>query len=307
MQFKIHILSSGTGSPTKIHNQTAQFLILRNHYFLLDCGEATQFQLVRNKLPYMRISHIFISHLHADHYTGLIGLINTFNLNHRTADLHVYAPQGMQEIIDVQMKWSNLVLNYPLHVHQTTNDEPVQIMENTDLTVNTIPLDHRLPTTGFLFTEKVLQRNIAKQKGIEIPIQAYNELKNRRDFKDADGTVYKWEELTKEASPPRSYAFITDTFYMPSIVPLIKNVDVLYHEATFGKDMKEHCEIGKHSSNIEAAMIAKEAEVDKLLIGHFSNRYNDFKDLLAEAREIFPNTELAIEGASFEILFKNKK
>jgi ribonuclease Z len=304
MEFKIHILSSGTGSPTKIHNQTAQFLILRNNYFLLDCGEATQFQLVRKKLPYMRISHIFISHLHADHYTGLIGLINTFNLNHRTTDLHVYAPEGMQEILEVQFKWSNLVLNYPLHIHQITDDLPTLIMENEELTVTTIPLDHRLPTTGFLFREKVLQRNMLKHPGIEIPIAAYAELKNRKDFKDADGTVYKWEELTKEASPPRSYAFVTDTFYMPSIVSIIKNVDVLYHEATFGKDMKEHCEIGKHSSNIEAAMIAKKAEADKLLIGHFSNRYLDFQPLLDEAREIFPNTELAIEGASFEIAFK---
>lgn len=307
MQFKIHILSSGTGSPTKIHNQTSQLLIIRNNYFLLDCGEATQFQLVRKKLPYMRISHIFISHLHADHYTGLIGLINTFNLNHRTADLHIYAPEGMQEIIEVQMKWSGLVLNYPLHIHLTTIDEPKLIMENEDLTVTTIPLDHRLPTTGFLFRERILPRNMLKHKDIEIPILAYNELKHRRDFTDTDGTIYKWEELTKEASPPRSYAFITDTFYKPSIIPLIKEVDVIYHEATFGKNMKEHCEIGKHSSNIEAAMIAKEADVHQLLIGHFSNRYLDFQPLLDEAREIFPNTELAIEGSSFEILFKTRK
>lgn len=307
MQFKIHILSSGTGSPTKIHNQTSQLLIIRNNYFLLDCGEATQFQLVRNKLPYMRITDIFISHLHADHYTGLIGLINTFNLNHRTADLHIYAPEGMKEIIEVQMKWSNLALNYILHFHLIINDEPKLIMENEDLTVSIIPLDHRLPTTGFLFRERILPRNMVKHKDIEIPIQAYIELKNRRDFTDTDGTIYKWEELTKEASPPRSYAFITDTFYMPSIVPLIKGVDVLYHEATFGKDMKEHCEIGKHSSNIEAAMIARDAEVHQLLIGHFSNRYPDFQQLLDEAREIFPNTELAIEGTSFDILFKSRK
>lgn len=307
MLFKIHILSSGTGSPTKIHNQTSQFLIIRNNYFLLDCGEGTQFQLVKNKLPYMRISHIFISHLHADHYTGLIGLINTFNLNHRTADLYIYAPEGMQEIIEVQMKWSNLVLNYPLHFYQTSTDEPRLIMENEDLTVNSIPLTHRLPTTGFLFSERKLPRNIAKHKNIEIPIPAYNVLKSQQNFTDEDGTVYKWEELTKEAAPPRSYAFITDTFYMPSIVPIIKGVTVLYHEATFGKDMKDHCEIGKHSSNIEAATIANEAGVDLLLIGHFSNRYLDIKPLLEEAREIFPNTELAVEGKSFEILFKPVK
>ena len=307
MQFKIHILSSGTGSPTKIHNQTSQLLIIRNNYFLLDCGEATQFQLVRNKLPYMRISHIFISHLHADHYTGLIGLINTFNLNHRIAELHVFAPEGMQEIIDVQMKWSGLELNYPLHIHQTTNENPELIMENEVLTVSTIPLDHRLPTTGFLFREKILPRNMLKHKDIEIPILAYNELKNRRDYIDPDGTIFKWEELTKEASPPRAYAFITDTFYKPSIVPLIKGTDVIYHEATFGKNMEEHCEIGRHSSNIEAAMIARDAQAHQLLIGHFSNRYLDFQPLLEEAREIFPNTELAIEGASFEILFKPRK
>ena len=304
MIFKIHILSSGTGSPTKIHNQTSQLLIIRNNYFLLDCGEATQFQLVRYKVPYMRISHIFISHLHADHYTGLIGLINTFNLNHRTADLHIYAPEGMQEIIEVQMKYSNLVLSYPLHFHQTVTDKSIMIMENEDLTVSTIPLDHRLPTTGFLFRERILPRNMLKHKDVEIPIPAYNDLKNRKNFIDTDGTIYSWEELTKEAAPPRSYAFVTDTFYMPSIVPLIQGADVLYHEATFGKDMNEHCEIGKHSSNIDAATIAKEADVDKLLIGHFSNRYLDFQPLLDEAREIFPNTELAVEGANFEISFK---
>jgi ribonuclease Z len=304
MLFKIHILSSGTGSPTKVHNQTSQLLIVRNNYLLLDCGESTQFQLVMNKLPYMRIAHIFISHLHADHYTGLIGLINTYNLNHRTTDLHIYAPEGMKEIIEVQMKYSKLELNYPLHFHLTTNDEVKQIMENDDLTVTSIPLDHRLPTTGFLIREKILPRNIIKSKAKEIPMVAYSELKSRRDYIAEDGTFFKWEEYTKEASPPRSFAFISDTFYMPSIIPIIKGVDVLYHEATFGKNMKEHCEIGKHSSNIEAAMIAKEAEVDKLLIGHFSNRYLDFKPLLAEAREIFPNTDLGIEGVSFEILLK---
>jgi ribonuclease Z len=307
MQFKIHILSSGTGSPTKVHNQTSQLLIIRNNYFLLDCGEATQFQLVKNKLPYMRISHIFISHLHADHYTGLIGLVNTFNLNRRKTDLHVYAPEGMQEIIEVQMKYSGLELNYSLHFHINNNAEPMEILDFEELTVSTIPLDHRIPTTGFLFREKILPRNMIKHKGIEIPVKVYAELKNRRDFTDEDGTIYKWEELTKEGSPPRSYAFITDTFFIPSIVPLIKGVDVIYHEATFGKNMKEHCEIGRHSSNIEAALIAKEAEANMLLIGHFSNRYLDFQPLLDEAREIFPNTELAIEGTSFDILFKTRK
>ena len=165
----------------------------------------------------------------------------------------------------------SLELNYPLHIHQITNTTPKLIFENEDLTVSTIPLYYCLPTTGFLFKERILPRNMVRHKDIEIPILAYNELKNRRDYKDTDGTIYKWEELTKEASPPRSYAFITDTFYKPSIEPLIKGVDVIYHEATFGKNMKDHCEIGRHSSNIEAAMIARDAETHQLLIGHFSN------------------------------------
>jgi ribonuclease Z len=301
MRFEIHILSSGTGSPTVIHNQTSQLLIVGRYHFLIDCGEATQFQLVKYGYSYMKVSHIFISHLHADHYTGLIGLLNTYNLNHRTAGLHIFAPEGMEEIIQVQLRLSAVSLRYPLHFHLTNTDEESQLLELKELSVTTFPLKHRLPVTAFVFREKERPPGIRKEMASALSPEACQAFKKKQDFRDEQGSLMKWADYTQPAPSPRSYAFVTDTVYLPEIASLLKNIDILYHEATFGDDMAEHAAEAAHSTTTEAALLAKAAGVKKLLIGHFSNRYTDLQPLLFQSRQIFPETYLATEGSSFHI------
>ena len=305
MSLKLTILGCHSATPRVNANPTAQFLEIKNHNFLIDCGEGTQVQLRKFGIKFSKISRIFISHLHGDHFYGLIGLISTFRLLNRENELHVYGPKGIKEIITLQLKLSSSWTHYPLYFHELSSKNTELIFEDAKVEVHTIPLDHRVYTNGFLFKEKLGERKLdmnAISNFQEIEICDYQNLKNGRDFKLNNGTILKNKELTKEPSKPKSYAFCSDTSYYPEIVPIIKNVNCLYHEATFLTNKETLATTTKHSTAAQAASIAKQADVDQLIIGHYSGRYKNKEDFQIEAQEIFENTQLAIEGKIFDIL-----
>lgn len=304
MQFKftVTILGSGAAIPLPDRNPTAHLVNVRNRMILLDCGEGTQMQLRQYAAHPQKISHIFISHLHGDHYYGLIGLINTFHLLGRKTELHLYSVPALKEIIDLQLEQSNTILVYPLIFHPIETEKSRIIFDDDQISVQTIPLLHRIPTCGFLIREKPEQRKISKEfvKNVRVPISEFDRIKNGADFTDDDGTVYPNHLITEDPLPVRSYAYCTDTAYHEKIIPVIKGCDLLYHEATFAQDKQADARAKFHSTAREAAMIAAKAGVKKLLIGHYSARYKELDVLLNEAREIFPETYLAQDGLSVE-------
>jgi ribonuclease Z len=304
MSLKLTILGCNSATPRVNAHPTSQFLQIKNHNFLIDCGEGTQVQLRKYGISFSKIDHIFISHLHGDHLYGLVGLISTYRLLNRKRELHVYGPKGIKEIITLQLKLSNSWTHYPLLFHELTSDSAELIFEDSKVEVSTIPLDHRIYTNGFLFKEKIGERklNIEKVKKYkDIEICDYQNLKNGQDFILKDNTIIKNEELTLDPPKPKSYAFCSDTAYFPEIIPLIKNVDCLYHETTFLSDKEALANSTKHSTAAHAALIAKDAQVHQLIIGHFSSRYRDHMGFKIEAQETFKNTWLAEEGKVFEI------
>jgi ribonuclease Z len=303
MTFELSILGSSSATPIYTRHPTAQVLNIRERFFLIDCGEATQMQLVRYKIKFNRISHIFISHLHGDHYLGLMGLLSTMHLQGRTNELHIYGQQDLMDIIELQLRLSQTVLRYNLIFHSVRQYASSVILEDEDMIVRTIILNHRIPCTGFLFKEKPKPRKliVGKLQQYNIPFAFYARLKEGEDYEDDFGNIVKNEELTVSAKPPRSYAFCSDTIYDESIIEEIKHVDILYHEATFLHEHLERAQSTFHTTSLQAAMIAEKAEVKKLLIGHFSARYKTLQPLLYEARTIFKNTELATEGCVFSV------
>ncbi len=304
MSLKLTILGCHSATPRVNAHPTAQFLEIKNHQFLIDCGEGTQVQLRKYSIKFSKIKHIFISHLHGDHFFGLVGLISTFRLLNREADLHIYGPKGLKEIITLQLKLSNSWTQYPLLFHELTSNESELIFEDSNVEVHTIPLDHRVYTNGFLFKEKLGERKLnvnAIQQFNEIKICDYQNLKNGRDYTLQNGTVLKNEILTLNPDAPLSYAFCSDTSYFPEIVPTIKNASCLYHEATFLKDKEALATTTKHATAGQAASIAQQAQVKQLIIGHYSGRYKNIENFKTEAQEIFENTFLAMEGKVFEI------
>lgn len=260
-------------------------------------------QLKRYELNFHRINHIFISHLHGDHYLGLMGLLFTMHLQQRTNELHIYAHTGLDEIITVQLRYSRSSLNYPLVFHTIEKEKHQLIYEDDKIQVETIPLTHKIPSSGFLFREKPKPRKIDKNilpNGLLL--QQIASLKNGEDITNTEGEVlFKNKDLTMPARLSRSYAYCSDTAYNSAIIPLIKNIDILYHEATFIEEDKQKAKDTKHSTALEAASIAQQANVKKLLLGHFSARYKDADVLKDEAQKIFANTELALEGEKFSI------
>lgn len=270
---------------------------------MIDCGEGTQVALRRNRVKFSRIKHIFISHLHGDHYFGLVGLISTFRLLTREADLHIYAPKGLKDVITLQMKLSDSWTNYRLFFHELTSKTSELIFEDDQVEVHTIPLDHRIYTNGFLFKEKEGERKLDINKAEEANIDKayFRKLKQGADVINEDGVLIDNEKVTSPPKPSKSYAFCSDTAYNPDMVPLIQNVDALYHESTFVEKHKALCKPTKHSSAKEAARIAKMANVKQLILGHYSTRYDDLSVFESEAQEIFQNTVLAKDGKSFEI------
>ena len=303
MSFELTILGCNSAIPTIHRKPTAQLLNVSERFFLIDCGEGTQLQLRKYKIRMQSIQHIFISHLHGDHYFGLIGFISTMHLLGREKELNIYAPKELKEIIYIHLTASKTELRFPLFFHEFGFDEPELLMESNYLTVHTIPLSHSLPCCGFLFKEKKKPRRMKKDKIEEysIPPEAIPAIKSGEDYCLSDGSIVPHLELTRGAQLSRSFAFCSDTSYNEAIIPQIKGVDMLYHEATFLDELKERARQTMHSTAKEAATIASKAQVGKLIIGHYSQRYFDLSPLLDEAQTVFPNTSLAIEGEKFEL------
>lgn len=299
---KLTILGCYAATPRTLTNPTAQVLEMKERMFLIDCGEGTQVQLRKNKIRFSKINHVFISHLHGDHFYGLIGLVSTFSLLNRQTDLHIHAPKGAKEIILLQLKLSNSWTGYNLYFHELEGNEPQVVFEDDKVIVTTIPLKHRVYTNGFLFQEKPGPRrlNIAAVEENEIDTCYYQKIKNGGDILLDDGTVVPNAELTFDPPPPQSYAFCSDTMYNEEILPQIANADVLYHESTFLESEVHLCERTMHSTARQAAEIAKKANVKHLILGHFSTRYDSIEHFRDEAKTIFENTELADDGKVFE-------
>ena len=298
MTFRLKILGSNSAAPAFNRNQTAQVLQVNNSYFLIDCGEGTQLRMAKARVKINKISHIFISHLHGDHYFGLIGLISTMHLFGRKHDLDIFCPSPLEEIINLQLKHSETTLNFKINYTFIDQMEDDFLLENRNLTVEKFPLNHQIFCSGFLFREKPKPIRINKSKIPEdFSVANLGKLKKGEDIYDSEGKLlYKNSELTLPPKHSRSYAYCSDTKYDEDIIPVIKGVDLLYHEATFTKDMKERADRTYHSTAEQAGLIAKKAETKKLLIGHYSVRYRELDPLLEEARSVFPESYLAIEG-----------
>lgn len=303
MHFEVTILGSNGAIPAYDRHPTSHFLNYNGDGFLLDCGEGTQIQMSKYGIKRGKLDHVFITHLHGDHFFGMMGLITSFNLNQREHTLHIHGPLGIEEIVKAHFKYAQTQLKYPIEFHVITDDRPRLVFENHALTVESIILKHRIPTTGFLFREKPGMRKILPEKIAlhEIPVHEISKIKQGADYTCADGRIIANKELTEDPAPPRSYAFCTDTVYTESFIDQIQGVSALYHEATFLDMHKERAAETLHSTTKEAATIAAKAQVDRLIIGHFSARYEDLSPLLTECQEVFPNTELATEGRSYII------
>jgi len=303
MKFEVTILGSSSATPIFNRNPTAQALNINDRLYLIDCGEGTQQQMLRFEVKASRIDHIFISHLHGDHYLGLIGLLSSMHLNGRKKALKIYGSPQLQEIIDLQLKYSETTLQYPIEFKYTDPRNTEIILDNQDVTVESIPLDHRIACTGFLFREKKRQRKLLKDKldQAAVPVEYYSALKKGADYVAPNGKFFENELLTIDSDEPKTYVYCSDTVYNEAYFKQISNATMLYHEATFLNNMLDRAVETFHTTASQAAQIALKTGAKKLLIGHFSARYKTLNDLLDEARSIFPETELAIEGKTFVI------
>ncbi len=299
---RLHILGCYAATPRVFSNPTAQVLNIGNHLFLIDCGEGTQVQLRLQKIKFSRISHIFISHLHGDHFFGLPGLISSFRLLGRGKELHVYGPEGIREAITLLLKLGNSWTNYPLIFHELKSRDPAVIFEDEKVKVETIPLDHRIYTNGFLFREQPAQRtlNIVEVAKHGIPKSWFPSIKKGEDVLLEDGRTLPNHLLSLDPPNPRSYAYCSDTAYMPQLFSRLEGVDVLYHEATFLDSEKHLAASTRHTTASQAASLALAAGVGKLILGHFSTRYKSLENFRKEAMSIFEQVELAEDGKIFE-------
>ncbi len=295
------ILGNNSAIAAFGRNPTAQILQAQEENYLIDCGEGTQIQLAKYKIKKSKIKHIFISHLHGDHYFGLIGLLTSMGLQNRTQDLHLYGPPMLIDIINLQLKVADAQLPYLLYFHPVSEEK---IIADTGLvTVRSIQVRHRIDCWGFVFTEIKNKRRIDADriKSYEIPAEFYPRLQKGENFLNAKGTIIPNEEVTLAASPPRSYAYCADTIFHKELADKVKDVDLLYHETTYLKDLEERAASRFHSTTIQAAQIALEANVSRLIIGHFSSKYELLDEFLEEARSVFEQTELALEGCCFKV------
>lgn len=301
--FELTILGCSSATPTSKRNPTSQLLTIAERYFLIDCGEATQIQLRKYKIKFQRINHIFISHLHGDHYFGLLGLLSSMHLLGRTTDLHLFCPAELKEIIDLQLHASQTNLRFKIvyHFHKYIDND--LIFEDDKVTVKTVVLNHRIPCCGFIFVEKPLPYNITKEviEKYNIPVEQIHLIKNGADFKTESGKLIPNEKLVVAKPPIRSYAFCSDTLYDERVLKIISGVTLLYHEATFLHEMLTRAIETFHTTALQAATIAKKARVKQLMIGHYSARYKDLQPLLDEAKNVFDNTILAVEGESTQL------
>ena len=295
------ILGNNSAIPAFGRNPTSQVLQNLDECFLIDCGEGTQLQLARYKIKRNKINHIFISHLHGDHYFGLIGLISSMGLQGRTADLYIYAPALLETILLLQLEAAKTTLPFPLHFKALDGEGSIYVGQK--ITVEIFKVSHRIDCWGFLFRERKNPRKLDPQrvKSYEIPASFYDALQMGSDYITKKGTIIPNEEVTIPNTAGRSYAYCADTIYDERIAEKVKQVNVLYHEATYLKDLEERAAARFHSTTTQAASIALKAGVDRLLIGHFSSKYELLDEFLSEASEVFPQTELALEGLCFKI------
>ncbi len=303
MKFQITILGSGSSLPTMVRNPTSQVVNVNENLYLIDCAEGTQLQLKRYKVKFQKIEHIFISHLHGDHYLGLIGLIQSMHLLGRKKELHIHAHPSLWEIIKLHNSVSETYLKYPINFHPLEYEGKNLIHEDSKTKVYSIPLKHRIPTCGFLFEEKERELTITKQtiQNFEIPVAAIRDIKKGKDFKTEKGRIIPNSLLTEKPIPPRKYAFCSDTMYFEKIIEHITGFDLLYHEATFLDDLKARAKETYHSTASQAALIAEKAGVKKLLLGHFSVRYKEYEAFLEQSRNIFSETTLAQDGMVIDL------
>ena len=301
--FALTILGAGSSTPTLRLHQTAQLLTIGTDYILIDCGEGTQFRLIEQRIRPGRLRYIFISHLHGDHYFGLAPLLSTLNMSGRTDDLYLFGPRGLDEVLTTIFRVSNSRLGYKLHFQAVDPEKPVSLLDHPLMSVQSIPLEHRVDCTGYLFREKPGKPHLLREKlPADIPVAYLKQLKEGNDVLNPDGSVqYAVADYTEPGAPPRSYAYCSDTRYSDAIIPQLQGVDLLYHEATFLEDNQERAAEVYHSTARQAATIAAEAGVGRLLIGHFSSRYKEFEPFLGEARAVFPETYLATEGQTIDI------
>ncbi|MCO6500031.1 MAG: ribonuclease Z [Vicingus serpentipes] len=302
-KFTVLILGSASASPTLNRNPTSQLINISEQYYLVDCGEGTQLRLRANKIKFQRINHVFISHLHGDHYFGLMGLLQSMHLLGRTTALNLYGPPELIKVIEIQLEVAKSTLSYPLIFHATNTEQSEVLYEDEKVVISTIVLKHKIPCTGFLFKEKEKPRkiNIEAINKYSIPKYALNRIKKGEDFETKTGEIIRNSLLTFNSLPSFSYAFCSDTSYNEEIIDTIKDVNLLYHEATFTEEHLERAIKTRHSTAREAATIALKSNVNQLIIGHFSNRYTNLDVLLEEAKSIFENTHLAEDNKIFDV------
>lgn len=296
--FNIHILGCGSALPTLKHFASSQVVEVRGKFFMIDCGEGTQIQLRRSHVSFTKIQAIFISHLHGDHCFGLIGLISTFGMLGRTATLHVYAPADLESLLQMQMNLFCNGLDFKVEFHAVDTRRHQVVFEDKSITVTSIPLNHRIPCCGYLFSEKPTLPHIRRDMidFYEIPVSQINNIKLGADWTTPEGRVVPNDLLVTPPTPSRSYAYCSDTKYIPTLHTLVEGVNALYHESTYDSSCAERAKLYYHSTSQQAATVAREAHVGKLILGHYSARYDNEEGILREAQAIFPNTLLAQEG-----------
>lgn len=301
MHFAITILGNNSAIPSNGRHPTSQVVTLCDQLFLIDCGEGTQMQMDRYKIKKSKINHIFISHLHGDHYFGLIGLINSYGLQNRTASLHIYGSAPLEKIIQLQLDCAYTDLPFKLHFHSLTDRQNDIIFQTDKIEISTFPTTHRIDCFGFIFKEKHLKRKIIPEKvnELNIPFTWYKKLQKGDDYKDQEGNTVSNALLTKAPFKEHAYAFCADTRYDENILKYITNCDIMYHETTYLQEDEEKAQNRYHSTSKQAALLAQKAKVGSLLIGHFSSRYNELTAFESETRSVFPKTTVSVEGATY--------
>lgn len=302
----VTILGNNSALPAFDRHPTAQIITMEDQIFLVDCGEGTQMQMAKYKIRRSKINHIFISHLHGDHYFGLIGLLTSMGLLGRTQELHLHAPSALEQIIGLQLRVADIHLPYPLKFHslcQTQPDLPTVLLRETRFEVSCFPVIHRIECWGFIFREVRPFRRVNPEKARQhdVPASFFDRLKWGESYQKKDGTIVENQWVTEPASKARSYAYAADTMFDERVAAYVRGVDLLYHESTYLKDLEAQAGRRFHSTTVQAATIALQAGVQRLLIGHFSSKYEKLQAFEQEAREVFPNTDLALEGVTYKI------